>query len=336
MSVFISHSSCDDDFIARLAQDLERRNITTWVDEARLEPGDNFISKIEEGLQSATAVLLVLSPYSVISNWVKEERNAAQLKAVESSTRLIPLLIGDITNDEIPLLQRTRIYVDFRDDRAYEAGLKQLVSALKPEKPDDSETSGSPFSQSSRDAGPFLRPRLSWIRVNPSSLERIATIVKFLLRIYLVGFIAYIGLKLLTYIITEMDLGQVWSSFLDPYFLQSFIVALFGYALYKFMEAGFLNWQIVLSLLLGLVLLALAFLSCALIFLATEWQPAHIAVIAIVSIVFLIMFVNYSNVFFYLRKRSYGDAALEIIVAVIFLVMYTLVVLGPVERFMHE
>ena len=130
-STFISHSTLDDAFVHQLAKDLERHGIETWVDEAEIRPGDDFVSRIEEGLRKATHVIIVLSPRSVISSWVKEETHAAQLRAIRGEARLIPLLLGDLNTADIPLLLRSRLYVDFRDPAKHSDEFRKLLSAFE-------------------------------------------------------------------------------------------------------------------------------------------------------------------------------------------------------------
>ena len=130
-STFISHSTLDDAFVQKLANDLERHGIKTWVDEAEIRPGDDFISTIEEGLRKATHVIIVLSPQSIISSWVREETHAAQLRAIHGEARLIPLLLGDLNTADIPLLLQSRLYVDFREPSKYPAEFRRLLSAFE-------------------------------------------------------------------------------------------------------------------------------------------------------------------------------------------------------------
>jgi hypothetical protein len=72
-SVFLSHSSQDKPFVRQLADHLRQHpQITVWLDEREISPGANIVDKIAEGLDS-DFVLLILSPNSINSNWVKEE-----------------------------------------------------------------------------------------------------------------------------------------------------------------------------------------------------------------------------------------------------------------------
>src|SRR5271170_1605440 len=73
ITVFLSHSSKDKPFVRMLADALETGSeIKVWFDEREINYGDNSVLKMEEGLD-ADAVLLILSPDSVESKWVKEE-----------------------------------------------------------------------------------------------------------------------------------------------------------------------------------------------------------------------------------------------------------------------
>jgi tetratricopeptide (TPR) repeat protein len=78
VKVFLSHSSKDDRFVREFAEYLERDGeIKTWADHHDIGPGQPFVSKIEAGLVDVDAVLVVLSPDAVQSQWVDREWKAA-------------------------------------------------------------------------------------------------------------------------------------------------------------------------------------------------------------------------------------------------------------------
>jgi hypothetical protein len=93
VQVFISHSSRDNDFARDLANFLEEGgDIRTFVDDHDIRHGENFVSRIESGLQT-DAVLVVLSPDALGSEWVEKEWKAA----LASSIPLAPVLCRDCT-----------------------------------------------------------------------------------------------------------------------------------------------------------------------------------------------------------------------------------------------
>jgi TIR domain len=73
VGVFLSHSSKDKPFVRDLAAALEAEGeMEVWLDEREIDYGENILLKIADGLD-ADFVLLILSPDSVNSKWVKEE-----------------------------------------------------------------------------------------------------------------------------------------------------------------------------------------------------------------------------------------------------------------------
>lgn len=91
--VFISHSSVDKPFVRKLKTDLNQNYIDTWVDEDEMNPGDILQERLDYGLDKSTHIIIVLSPNSVNSEWVKYELTYA-LKMIEESAieKIIPIL----------------------------------------------------------------------------------------------------------------------------------------------------------------------------------------------------------------------------------------------------
>ena len=143
--VFISHSSADDPFVERLRKRLEAASVEVWIDSRRIVPGDDILEKVEQGLASSTHAIIVFSPASLLSNWVREESHAAQLTAIAGSSRIIPLIYGAMSPSAIPLLLRSRLYVDFRDPASFDDSVNQLLSAFDAEVDEPSSTTDSPL-----------------------------------------------------------------------------------------------------------------------------------------------------------------------------------------------
>lgn len=71
--VFISHSSNDKGFVEGLASDLFRSGFDVWYDKFDIAVGDPLLSTIQTGIEQSAFVVLVLSPDSVSSDWVRTE-----------------------------------------------------------------------------------------------------------------------------------------------------------------------------------------------------------------------------------------------------------------------
>ena len=126
VSVFLSHSSKDKPFVRDLADALEAGGeLKVWLDEREIDYGANIVLKIAEGLD-ADVVLLILSPDSVDSNWVKEEWTDAYWEHVNSqTTKLAGVLYRDCT---IPRMLRNKKYFDLRTNQP--EGFRQIKTWL--------------------------------------------------------------------------------------------------------------------------------------------------------------------------------------------------------------
>ncbi len=126
--VFISHSSQDKSFVEELAWDLRRFGFDVWYDTWEIAVGDSIVDRIFEGLQASDTLIIVLSPNSVTSRWVKEELSTAVMRRIsENDIRILPILLETC---DIPTSLRHIRYADFRGN--HEEALAQLLDSLAP------------------------------------------------------------------------------------------------------------------------------------------------------------------------------------------------------------
>lgn len=130
-SVFISHSSKDKPFVRDLATFLEADgNITVWLDERQIKPGQNIVTRIAEGLD-CNFILLVCSPDSVASAWVKEEwTDAFWEQTNDHQPKLAVILYRDC---QIPRLLRNKKYFDLRTNCPQ--GFREIHAFLQTHQP---------------------------------------------------------------------------------------------------------------------------------------------------------------------------------------------------------
>ncbi len=86
--VFISYSRKDLEFVDRLANDLKATGFEVWYDLSGLEPGTRWRQEIQAAIQDSQFFLVVLSPNSIVSDWVEREF----LFASEQEIKIIPVL----------------------------------------------------------------------------------------------------------------------------------------------------------------------------------------------------------------------------------------------------
>src|SRR5690242_14184584 len=95
-AVFISHASKDDPFVADLRRALEAHRISVWVDSHGLRGGDKLAPEIEQAIEQARQVIVVLSPNTINSPWVRKEiRKALEVEKQRKADGycVIPLLL---------------------------------------------------------------------------------------------------------------------------------------------------------------------------------------------------------------------------------------------------
>jgi hypothetical protein len=126
MAIFISYSHEDADFVDQLAMHLVAENAHIWVDRWELHVGDSLRRKVEVALEQASAVVFVLSPASVESDWCQRELSAGLVRELEERRIVVlPILRQDCA---VPLFLRDKFYADFRTD--FDKGLRQVLEAL--------------------------------------------------------------------------------------------------------------------------------------------------------------------------------------------------------------
>jgi len=127
--VFISYSRHDNEFVDRLAHDLEQAGVGVFYDR-NLLPGDSWADVLQKALDESDFVIAVLSANSAQSPWTAQEWMFALHQELSTrQTKLIPIRIDE---SPIPATLEQKYALDFRD---YGKALPKLLEALKrPEK----------------------------------------------------------------------------------------------------------------------------------------------------------------------------------------------------------
>lgn len=126
MSVFISYSHKDKEFANRLATNLMTRKVRVWVDTWELRAGDSLISRIQDAIQSSSALVVLVSQNSLASTWCTKELNSGLLRELEERrVVVVPALVEEC---ELPLFLREKKYADFRS--SFDDGLSDVMEAI--------------------------------------------------------------------------------------------------------------------------------------------------------------------------------------------------------------
>jgi TIR domain len=90
--VFISYSrQRDSEFVDRLSVALAQRDQEVWVDRSDIFPSSAWRPELEQAILEAHAVVFVISPESVVSEYCLAELD----HAISLGKRIVPLLVRD-------------------------------------------------------------------------------------------------------------------------------------------------------------------------------------------------------------------------------------------------
>jgi hypothetical protein len=105
MNVYLSHSKSDRYLAKEIASYLKaQRGMDVWLPEEQLLPGDNWAAKVGSVLEDADAMVVLLSPDSMKSEWVRHDIEYA-LGTAQFKGRLIPVMIK--STSDIPWILNT-------------------------------------------------------------------------------------------------------------------------------------------------------------------------------------------------------------------------------------
>jgi len=124
--IFISYSRRDQEFVTRLASDLDAQVAGVWFDQATIQAGQKWHDEIMEGIHECKAFILVLSPDAVESRYVREEVN----KALELGKTIFPVIYRPARwTGEFESLVREVQTLDLRSG-SYTDNFQKLVDGL--------------------------------------------------------------------------------------------------------------------------------------------------------------------------------------------------------------
>ena len=136
--VFLCHNSKDKPFVRKIEQKLRDQGILPWIDEQNVLAGDRFPKKLEQAIDQAPVMAVLLGPHG-LGRWQEQEYFAALMRSIEDRNvqgrpglRLIPVLLPGVKRKpEMPAFMRSLDYIDLRkkgtDDREQ---IRRLVAAI--------------------------------------------------------------------------------------------------------------------------------------------------------------------------------------------------------------
>lgn len=140
--IFISHSSLDDGFVKELRVALEASQLPVWVDSRHLRGGDKLEKEIETAIEQARQVIVVLSPNTINSPWVRREIQkalAVEKLRKDDGYRVVPILLPGVQPSALQLWfgeEPVGVRVELKTGGVSE-GLPAILAALGERLPTD-------------------------------------------------------------------------------------------------------------------------------------------------------------------------------------------------------
>ena len=146
-SCFISYSTKDQDFADRLYADLQNKGVRCWFAPHDVQGGRKLHEQIDEAIRLHDKLLLILSPYSMESEWVKTEIAKARKREVRDERRVLfpirlapfetlrdwELFDADTGKDSAREIREYFIpdFSNWKNHDSYQEAFQRLISDLK-------------------------------------------------------------------------------------------------------------------------------------------------------------------------------------------------------------
>ena len=136
MKVYISHAHSDERLAQRIAAILQEAGLEVWDAKREIMPGDNWAQEVSNALQESEAMVVLLTPDAVTSQWARWEMGweiGYALGEKRFSKRLIPVVAGDsevLNTKEVPWILRHQRTIDLTEHENEDDGVREVARTL--------------------------------------------------------------------------------------------------------------------------------------------------------------------------------------------------------------
>jgi TIR domain-containing protein len=129
--LFLSHASEDTTWCVRLAQRLKGEGVRVWFDEWEIQPADNIVAKINDGLSRSRQMAAVwrCNYFATHKQWTDAEIATRQYADVLGEKRLLIPLPREGHCQPPPLLAPLKS-IDFTDDNRFDERIAILLRVV--------------------------------------------------------------------------------------------------------------------------------------------------------------------------------------------------------------
>jgi formylglycine-generating enzyme required for sulfatase activity/energy-coupling factor transporter ATP-binding protein EcfA2 len=132
--VFLSYNRRDEDVVGKIAVGLRDRGVWPWLDRWNLTPGGAWQDELSAALECSRSCAVLLGPHDV-GGWGRIELAVSlDLMSRDPAFRVFAVLLPGLDPfdpNTLPLLLRTRTWVDLRAGPADARAMRDLLHAVK-------------------------------------------------------------------------------------------------------------------------------------------------------------------------------------------------------------
>ncbi len=148
-SCFISYSTKDEEFARKLYSRMREEKLRVWIAPEDIKAGQKLYEQLERAIQLHDRLLLIISAYSIQSEWVMTEiRNARQAELRQNRRKLFPIRLVDFdiiknwkcfdsdTGKDLAVEVREYFIPDFsnwKNHNSFEVAFNRLLRDLRAE-----------------------------------------------------------------------------------------------------------------------------------------------------------------------------------------------------------
>ncbi|MEH2083874.1 MAG: toll/interleukin-1 receptor domain-containing protein [Nostoc sp.] len=121
---FLSHSSQDQEFVSKLAEVLRQHSIPVWYSKTNILGAQQWHDEIGNALKRCDWFLVVLSPNSVNSMWVKRELIFA-LQQNRFENKIVPIIYQPCNYEQLSWVLSSFQMINFQGD--FEDGCRNIL-----------------------------------------------------------------------------------------------------------------------------------------------------------------------------------------------------------------
>ncbi len=126
-SLFVSYSRRDSAFAHRLIDAFKGKDWEFWIDWEDIPPTVDWRKEIEKGIEESDVFLCLIGPNSSGSKYCRREIE----HAAKNGKRLIPIVIEDVSPEDVPPELSALNWIFFRASDDFNASLEKLITAVK-------------------------------------------------------------------------------------------------------------------------------------------------------------------------------------------------------------